>query len=479
MKICGWNDDLKIVKVCCKKIGNSTTNTTPVYPLVPGHDCEDKTEMCKKWAENGACQVGRDYVLRRPEIQSSNRFILEQKVFDNIEIWDFMVTSCAYSCNFCGYKGCRNEHHKCESWARKGRCITNPFFMGHTCRESCGVCGFFSPENKLAQTTHKEELRDYTNMNRYNFDCGRFKQVKQVRSKRTSAGKELSQFFGNGGVFYISNIVFGGFVLKLTNQEISCEATLITDKFAISAAHCFDFSPSSESKIMIVLTINSLTSEKEVVEILRVFNHLQYKYPTLYNDIAILKLGRRIKYDYDITGVTPVCLKREAVQGEPTAKVVGRGITEKGTRGKMLETEVRIIPNKHCKQVFDNKVSVSKFPKGFPKQILCTASVKNSDEVFSGFCAGDIGGALSVEENGLKEAVGVANGRICCGKGYPGWYTRISEYIPWIDCVVAGLLENKRSQLVQTECGATAGDLVFDNNDDNIGFGLFDLPSLN
>ena len=40
----------------------------------------------------------------------------------------------------------------------------------------------------------------------------------------------------------------------------------------------------------------------------RYFKHPLYKYPTLYNDIAIAELGRRIEYNYDRYGDTPTCL---------------------------------------------------------------------------------------------------------------------------------------------------------------------------
>ena len=53
-----------------------------------------------------------------------------------------------------------------------------------------------------------------------------------------------------------------------------------------------------------------MTSHKEVVEVKRVFKHPLYKFPTLYNDIAVIELGRRIEYNYNKFGDTPICLDR-------------------------------------------------------------------------------------------------------------------------------------------------------------------------
>ena len=46
-------------------------------------------------------------------------------------------------------------------------------------------------------------------------------------------------------------------------------------------------------------TIRAGTQFKETIEIKRIYRHPNYVYPQLYNDIALLELGRRIHYDYD------------------------------------------------------------------------------------------------------------------------------------------------------------------------------------
>ena len=50
----------------------------------------------------------------------------------------------------------------------------------------------------------------------------------------------------------------------------------------------------------------------------------------------------------------------------------------------------------------------------------------NADaNLFSGPCAGDDGGPLTVEEEGVKRLVGVVSGGIGCGTGVPSWYTKV------------------------------------------------------
>ena len=38
---------------------------------------------------------------------------------------------------------------------------------------------------------------------------------------------------------------------------------------------------------------------RELLEMKKVYTHPNYKYPSLYDDIAVVELGRRIVYDYE------------------------------------------------------------------------------------------------------------------------------------------------------------------------------------
>ena len=57
-------------------------------------------------------------------------------------------------------------------------------------------------------------------------------------------------------------------------------------------------------------TLRDGTPYKELVEVKRVYKHPLYSFPRLYNDIALLELGRRIEYDHDRFGDSPSCIDR-------------------------------------------------------------------------------------------------------------------------------------------------------------------------
>ena len=109
----------------------------------------------------------------------------------------------------------------------------------------------------------------------------------------------------------------------------------------------------------------------------KVYTHPNYKYPSLYDDIAVVELGRRIVYDYEQEilffffleqyrthpqfGDTPYCLD----QGEKTyidsiATVKGYGITEYGERAEgLLTTNVTVINSQECQSQFEANITAS------------------------------------------------------------------------------------------------------------------------
>ena len=46
----------------------------------------------------------------------------------------------------------------------------------------------------------------------------------------------------------------------------------------------------------------------ETIDVKRTFMHPYYKYPLNYNDIAVSELGRRVIFDFEKYGDSPMCL---------------------------------------------------------------------------------------------------------------------------------------------------------------------------
>ena len=208
------------------------------------------------------------------------------------------------------------------------------------------------------------------------------------------------------------------------------------------------------------------------MEIKKVYKHPLYIYPNLYNDVAVVELGRRIEYDYDKFGDSPTCLDKPGLNHEgELATVQGYGLQANGSVGKLREANVTIISNEQCKEYFNHNSTENKaikrqidtaLPNGLNYGFLCAqGKMRPSDGVFSGSCKGDSGGPLTAQDKDDKKTlVGIVSGGIGCGKGIPGWYTKVSFFYPWIDCIIQTSLNNKGNYYtVQKICDKVAESL--------------------
>ena len=150
-----------------------------------------------------------------------------------------------------------------------------------------------------------------------------------------------------------------------------------------------------------------------------------------------------------------------------TATVQGTGVTETGSLGTLLETNVTVISNELCREILSYNQTLNKAIKrqinnalsnGLDESFLCTQGHVNSYGVFTGPCKGDSGGPLTLHDDMGKETlIGVVVGGIGCGKGVPGWYSKVSHYYPWIDCVIQTSRDNMgKVDIVREKCDKVA-----------------------
>eukprot|EP00092_Neocalanus_flemingeri_P037709 GFUD01041055.1.p1 GENE.GFUD01041055.1~~GFUD01041055.1.p1 ORF type:complete len:698 (+),score=145.05 GFUD01041055.1:85-2178(+) len=452
---CGFDEESSSLMICCPE--EFTTDPVeiaqePRFPVgnKPGGEarrCSDKHELCTRWKDNGGCALDQNFVIS--EEDGNGRV-------SSADMFGFMQGACAESCEWCGSKGCVDEHPKCIEWSRSGACVQNPFVMTHMCRESCGVCGFLSPENTEDQVKDGKSYSDFT---KDNFDCGRYKLLTEINGDDFEAetvkpieGKpaeplEIENEIDTDDIDLRTADVF--FSSDGDPTEFFCGATMVNDRWVVAASHCYDDFGASASigpRQVKINTIRDNTEYKELVEIKRVFKHPLYKYPNLYNDVALLELGRRVEYNYEVYGDTPSCLDQGMEKEGKLATIQGYGLTETGERGTLLEANVTIISNAQCKEQLDfnttnNKVARKQIdqalPQGLNYGLLCAQGEKNEDGIYRGSCKGDSGGPLtSLNEKQRTTLVGIVSGGIGCGLGFPGWYTKVEFYAKWIQCII-------------------------------------------
>jgi len=235
----------------------------------------------------------------------------------------------------------------------------------------------------------------------------------------------------------------------------------------LSAAHCYDLFYST-GNIRVSQVRAYLPEFKEFVLQRRVFVHPNYKSPQLYNDIALVELGKRMIFNYDVLGDTPTCLSSSFDFDEKIAAVTGWGKTEEGegSAGKKLGTvNITLTNYETCNQNLTSYVQektnkkdafCTAMPYGILDQNICgrgTPLCSLGEKVYPGSCKGDSGGPVEVQIDEKRTLVGLVSGSINCNSPMPEWFTRVAYFREWILCIINNAKGNRLSKTqIEDKC---------------------------
>ncbi|KAG8241723.1 serine-type endopeptidase activity protein [Homalodisca vitripennis] len=224
--------------------------------------------------------------------------------------------------------------------------------------------------------------------------------------------------------------------------EWLCGGSLISKRFVLSAGHCTDSGSKGLAKWVRLgeYDVSTTADDKqglaqtEEYEIVERINHPDYRSPIVYNDIALYRLSREVQFNEYIR---PICLHTgDKIGGNGFALATGWGITGWMRKGSKVLQKVKleINPRNGCKTAYK---SSAKLPNGIQESSqLCAGDLINGGDT----CPGDSGGPLQVRLKTpycMYSLIGVTSfGGKPCGGNKPAVYTRVSNYIPWIESIV-------------------------------------------
>ncbi|KAL6425433.1 hypothetical protein ACFW04_009546 [Cataglyphis niger] len=262
-------------------------------------------------------------------------------------------------------------------------------------------------------------------------DCGRDLSQRIVGGERT----ELGEFPWMALLEY----------QKPNGRTTACGGVLINKRYILTAAHCIkgkdlpsnwrltsvrlgeydtdterDCVPDSEDSVVCADDTITVGVEEQIA-------HEEYR-PLSRDqryDIALLRLSRDVSFT---NFIKPICLpSNTSLNGKLV--VAGWGKTETRSASNVkLKLSLPLADKDQCDQTYSN----AGVQLGYGQ--ICAGGQKGKDS-----CRGDSGGPLmSVERiadgTGRWAAVGVVSfGPSPCGmQGWPGVYTRVIDFVPWI-----------------------------------------------
>ena len=166
------------------------------------------------------------------------------------------------------------------------------------------------------------------------------------------------------------------------NFKHACGATLITEKFLITAAHCVYGKTISDFKVILGTDkLNFRTSSSTEHNIMNITIHPSYDPLYFYNDAAVLELEETLNFNLT---QSPICLPKY-FDNDPNsrhrhaAKVTGWGKVQSfGQASKELrQGQVTIFSQEYCNdsRTMETEhgvlITSDKLPKLFQSEVLC------------------------------------------------------------------------------------------------------------
>jgi secreted trypsin-like serine protease len=265
-------------------------------------------------------------------------------------------------------------------------------------------------------------------------------------------------------------------------QDSSCGASFLGDKWVLTAAHCVDSANANLFKMNVGEYDLSDGAEK-AIDIANIYIHPLYDDEAFENDIALIELVSSV----DVAGIEiaePDDTTLWAIENS-LATVAGWGGREGYAPNDgptsdfpdiLHKVDLRLSTNAQCREALGESFGVPADSINVTDVMICAAIPEGG----RGSCQGDSGGPLVVNTGSGVQQVGIVSwGFGCAAAGYPGVYTRVSEFKGWISAISDGIAVTPRHDFdIGLEGIEQTTELTVTNNSDlNVGLSFALLGS--
>uniref|UniRef100_A0A8C8SB09 Peptidase S1 domain-containing protein n=1 Tax=Pelusios castaneus TaxID=367368 RepID=A0A8C8SB09_9SAUR len=199
-----------------------------------------------------------------------------------------------------------------------------------------------------------------------------------------------------------------------------CGGSLINRQWVASAAHCY------KSSLQVRLGEHDLSvreGTEQFISSAKVIRHPNYSSRTLDNDIMLIKLASAATLN---SYVNTVPLPTSCVATGTQCLISGWGNTlssgSKSNYPDLLQClKAPVLSSSQCSNAYPGQIT---------NNMLCIGYLEGGKDS----CQGDSGGPVVC--NGQLQGI-VSWGIGCAQKGYPGVYTKVCNYVSWLQSTIA------------------------------------------
>ncbi|XP_018409303.1 PREDICTED: trypsin-like [Nanorana parkeri] len=197
-----------------------------------------------------------------------------------------------------------------------------------------------------------------------------------------------------------------------------CGGSLINTLWVVSAAHCY------QKQMEIRLgehNIDVLEGPEQFIKVSKAIPHPQYDHYFLDNDIMLIRLRKPAKIN---TRVQAISLPSQCAVDGTQCLISGWGNTLSSGANYPVLLQCLQAP------ILDDQVCHDAYPGQITGNMICVGYMEGGKDS----CQGDSGGPVVC--NGELQGV-VSWGYGCALPGYPGVYTKVCNYLSWIEATVS------------------------------------------